>query len=290
MSERSTFFMVNNKNTTSLLVAVLFFAFFSIGATQLPPTTPPSALPVAAVDDAAMDNLALSVTLAGDVFVAPQGIVWHIRAVDSSYERRYLGYAPSFSVPSGQYEVSVSIGAYTAVQTVEVLAGQRSKLAFTATVGRLRVRSSHPADWSVVAQSGEDAGKTVLTNTNSSTLDTLLPPGEYDVLAHRGDGIQKVQRLRVTAGKLSAASIQMPSGKVTLIATLANGPAMRPVSWSVYRLDEGKQTIASLRRHSANLEVAPGHYEAVAALDGQERRRAFTVMGGGSNRVVIAMD
>lgn len=289
MSERSAFFMVNNKNNMPLLAAVLLLAAFSIGSAKLSATTP-TPLPVAAVNTASTDNLALSVILASDLSVAVRDITWRIRAADGSYEQRYIGPSPSLSVPSGQYEITLLIGTYSATQTVKVLEGKLSRLAVTANIGRLRINSSHPADWKITAQQGADAGKVVSSSKGSKILNTLLPPGEYDVLASRGDGIQHSQRLHVTSGKLSAATIQMPSGKVTLVATLANGPALRPMSWAVYRLDDGKQTIATPRRHSANLEVAPGHYEAVATLDGQERRRAFTVLTGTSNRIVIAMD
>ncbi len=282
--------MVNNKNNAPLLAAVLLLAAFSIGSTQLVAVTP-TPLPVAAVNATTTDNLSLSVKVAGDLSIAVRDITWHIRAVDASYERGYIGPSPSLSVPSGQYEVTLSIGTYTAMQIVNVLAGKPSKLAFSATIGRLRVNSSHLTDWKIIAQDGADAGKIVSTSANSKILNALLPPGKYEVLASRGDGIQHSQRLQVSSGKLSAANIQMPSGKVTLIATLDNGPALRPMSWTVYRLDGGRQTIATPRRHSANLEVAPGQYEAVATLDdGQERRRAFTVLTGTSNRIVIAMD
>ncbi len=281
--------MVNNKNNTPLLVMVLLLAAFSIGSSKLSATIA-TALPVVAVNTTSANNLALSVMLASELAVAVRDITWRIRAADGGYEQRYIGASPALSVPSGQYDVTLSIGAYTATQTIRVLEGKLSKLAFTANIGRLRISSPHPAAWKITACQGAAAGKVVSSSANSKILNTFLTPGEYEVLATRGDGIQHSQRLHVTSGKLSAAAIQMPSGKVTLIATLGNGPALRPMSWVVYRLDEGKQTIATPRRHSANLEVAPGHYEAVATLDGQERRRSFTVLAGTSNRIVIAMD
>ena len=65
---------------------------------------------------------------------------------------------------------------------------------------------------------------------------------------------------------------------------------MRPMSWKLFRLDGGRREVASPRRHSATLVVPPGHYEAIAELDGKERRREFTVMQGSDNNVVLAMD
>lgn len=302
MSERGTVFMVNNKNnrpmgaqytwrgSIQMLVAVSLLAAFSMGSAGSSNLSPSPPLSVAAVNASSADNLALSVVLADELSTVAGDITWHIRAADGNLEQRHLGHSPTLRLPNGQYEVTLSIGTYTSTQTVNVVEGKLSKLPFIANVGRLRVNSSHPADWKIIAQHGEDAGKIVSTGNDNKILNTLLLPGEYEVLANRGDGIQHSQRLQVSSGKLSAANIQMPSGKVTLVATLDNGPALRPMNWTVYRLDGGRQTIATPRRHSANLEVAPGQYEAVATLDGQERRRAFTVLTGTSNRIVIAMD
>lgn len=96
--------------------------------------------------------------------------------------------------------------------------------------------------------------------------------------------------LGMVAVSSPVANPRLLTGKVSLVATLGNAPAMRPVSWTVYRLDGGRQEVAASRRHSATLVVLPGHYEAVASLDGQERRREFTVLTGTSNRIVLAMD
>ncbi|WGZ94497.1 MAG: hypothetical protein QJT81_00495 [Candidatus Thiothrix putei] len=235
-------------------------------------------------------NLALSVKLPPELMITAGEVEWRIRSQETGIEQRYVGYAPLLALPAGQYAVNLAIGTYTTQQTITVLAEHTSSVPFSAQVGRVRVNSSLNADWKIIAQNGESAGKMVSQSSDTRELNVLLASGEYEVVATRGNGIQHSQRLQVNAGKLSDANIQIPSGKVTLVATLDNGPALRPMSWTVYRLDGGKQTVATPRRHSANLEVAPGHYEAVAKLEGQERRRAFTVLTDTSNLIVIAMD
>ncbi|MEN9424680.1 MAG: hypothetical protein RL122_2063 [Pseudomonadota bacterium] len=81
--------------------------------------------------------------------------------------------------------------------------------------------------------------------------------------------------------------------KVLLMATLNNGPAMKPYTWTVYRLDNGKSVLeTSLTRHSANIELAPGLYRAdVTSEDGTvSRSRTFDLRTVSSSDVIIAMD
>ena len=92
----------------------------------------------------------------------------------------------------------------------------------------------------------------------------------------------------------AVAGADTPLSKVLLMATLNNGPAMQPFTWTVYRLDnEGKSVWeTSLTRHSANIELAPGMYRAdVTSQDGSvSRSRTFDLRTVSSSDVIIAMD
>ncbi len=78
-------------------------------------------------------------------------------------------------------------------------------------------------------------------------------------------------------------------GSVNLVATLKDGPAMRPVDWKIYRVDNNS-VVKSTRSHSLNLPLRPGTYKAVARLNDVTRNRTFTVNNNGQVNVVIAMD
>lgn len=82
--------------------------------------------------------------------------------------------------------------------------------------------------------------------------------------------------------------------KVLLMATLNNGPAMQPVTWTVYRLDNDGKSVweTSLNRHSANIELEPGMYRAdVTTDDGRvSRSKTFDLRTVSSSDVIIAMD
>ncbi|GEM_PF-2438329 len=84
-----------------------------------------------------------------------------------------------------------------------------------------------------------------------------------------------------------------PKSKVLLMATLNNGPAMQPVTWTLYRIENGKAIYnQSVNLHSANIELAPGFYRADVTLDGAtvSRSRVFDLSNVKSSSVIVAMD
>ncbi|MEZ5452787.1 MAG: hypothetical protein R3E93_08230 [Thiothrix sp.] len=84
---------------------------------------------------------------------------------------------------------------------------------------------------------------------------------------------------------------QTPLSKVLLMATLNNGPAMRPVQWQLYRVKNGRSTLVqSFKRHSASLELEPGIYRAEAELDNVSRSRVFDISTVSNSNVIVAMD
>lgn len=294
LSERGMDSMLTNKNNkpTSLVkTGVAWLRSMVLGACLLlgngsasagEQTLPPSS-----------NNLSLSVSLPAALGIAVRDIGWKIQAQGSPDDAQQVaGLSPQVALPAGKYQVSLAIGAYQEHKLIDVTEATVTRVPFTPSIGRLRVSSdAQDTDWRLTAVSAAtNTPPALMQRDDSPQIDTIVPAGDYDVLANRGDGISHTQRLTIVPGGVNTASIQMPSGKVSLIATLNNGPALRPMNWTVYRLDGGRQAVAAPQRHSANLLVSPGHYEAVATLDGQERRRAFTVLTDTSNRIVVAMD
>ena len=292
LSERGMDLMLTNKNnqpTAWVKMDAAWSRNMVVGALLLLG----SSLGIAGENTLPLHNLSLSVSLPAALGIAVRDIGWQVQAQDTSHKtQRLAGLFPAVSLPAGKYEVSLVIGAYEEHKVVEVAAANVTTVPFTPSVGRLRVSSdAEDTNWSLSAVSADTkVAKVLMQHEDSQQIDTILPAGDYEMLASRGNGISHTQRLRITPGGINRASIQMPGGKVSLIATLNNGPALRPMSWTVYRLDGGRKAIAAPKRHSANLLVSPCHYEAVATLNGQERRRAFTVLTDTSNRIVVAMD
>lgn len=234
-------------------------------------------------------NLALSANVPTGLGVSDADVVWRISSLNGGENRQLGGRSLHLSLPEGRYEVSLLIGSYAEQVVVEVARAKLAKPEFSANIGRLRASSSMQADWQVVALNGAAAGRKLMERKGDKQINDIVAAGEYEVVATVNSASQG-QRLRVNRGAVSVANINVPVGKVNLVATLGNSPAMKPMRWTLYRLDGGRQEVASPKRHSAMLVVAPGHYEAVASLDGRERRREFTVLNGSSNNIVLAMD
>lgn len=94
----------------------------------------------------------------------------------------------------------------------------------------------------------------------------------------------------------SAEVLAVPTGwtppNVTLRATLNNAPAMSPVRWSVYRMDNGSSVpyMTYNNRHSLAIALPPGRYLAEANLNSISRSRIFDVSSRATNNIVVAMD
>ncbi|WP_020561319.1 hypothetical protein [Thiofilum flexile] len=82
--------------------------------------------------------------------------------------------------------------------------------------------------------------------------------------------------------------------KVNLIATIANQPAFKPVTWEVYRIDrDGKDKLLKKEqnRHAFTLGMQPGVYAAVATYDNQKKRRyEFTVKANTPRDLFVPID
>lgn len=253
------------------------------GNSTLAHTPPPTPIP-------SEQSVQLTARLPSDLFVTDDDVQWLIRPQgQATMPERYLnGRSLTLALPSGAYDVSLRIGAYQVQQTVTVKQGQLAVPNFNVAVGRLRATSDNLTSWDVFLLQG-NAGQKIMSQTRSYQLNTLVPAGEYEVVATIGDAHQRT-RVRVESGGEVAATMEVPTGRINLMATLGDNPAMRPMAWKVFRLDGGRREVAAPMRHSASLTVPPGHYEAVATLDGKQRRREFTVMSGSDSSVVMAMD
>ncbi len=79
-------------------------------------------------------------------------------------------------------------------------------------------------------------------------------------------------------------------GIVKLVATLQNNPAFTNVLWKVYRMDDMRNPVETIARHTATLNLRPGAYKAVAVLNNKERSRAFQLKSKTNTEVVLSMD
>ncbi len=89
---------------------------------------------------------------------------------------------------------------------------------------------------------------------------------------------------------LSLLGTSYASGKVTLIATVDNQPALRPALWTIYDLNSGKRLIKSLPRHSGTVDLPAGKYLATLTFDQKIKEKTFRVEADRDTTVIVAMD
>ena len=233
-------------------------------------------------------NLALSARLPFQL--ADNQITWEINSLDPSLVKphRLQGQHAYLQLPTGLYQVSLQIGNYHAQQQAQVTQQQGSApIVFQPNIGYLRAQSDMARDWQLLA---DNKPEPIMMEAASNHFNRLLVEGEYAIYSNSG-GQNVIKRIRVETGKTTYVDQASKDAKVNLVATLQDAPAMRFMHWSVYRVENGdRQEIASTTRHSSTIVVPPGQYEAVARLDGVERKRIFRAQPDTSNDVVLALD
>ena len=233
-------------------------------------------------------NLALNALLPFQL--AEDQIHWEINSLDPTLVKPHsvTGQRIYLQLPKGIYQVSLNIGNYRAQQQVQVSEQQGSApIVFQPNIGYLRAQSDTARDWQLLA---DNKPEPIMLEAASTHFNRLLVEGEYAIYSNSG-GQNVIKRIRVETGKTTYVDQASKDAKVNLVATLQDAPAMRFMHWSVYRVENGdRQEIASTTRHSSTIVVPPGQYEAVAKLDGVERKRIFRAQPDTSNDVVLALD
>lgn len=231
-------------------------------------------------------KLTLTIQPPTKVWLPATAIHWEVTNVANGSSQQVQGNHLPLTLSAGTYQVVLQVDNYREQQQVTLTAGAEQVPRFVANFGRVRVSTAQRANWQVRNLRGE----VVFTQQGSHHLNVILAAGDYEIEASL-ENARQVQRVSVQREQPVAFNLTIPTGKVKLMATLGNFAALRPMQWRLYRLENNTQEELSVpQRHSAMLVLAPGRYEAVATLDGRERRREFTVFNGGSSDVIIAMD
>ncbi|MFM2319632.1 MAG: hypothetical protein RLZZ215_2253 [Pseudomonadota bacterium] len=88
------------------------------------------------------------------------------------------------------------------------------------------------------------------------------------------------------------APVQAQELRLNLVATFDDQPAMKDVSWTVYRTDSD-QKVTSARYHSTHVTLPAGDYRVVATLTENDktvtRTRNFQLRTSDS-RIIVPMD
>lgn len=234
-------------------------------------------------------NLALVAPIPSNLTIANSDITWELVSLSKAEQTVLHGQVLQVALPVDTYDITLIIGNYQEKIRLTLEDKKLSVPSFRANIGILQASSDMAADWAIYQLTDQMPSKELFNKTHVNHFNGVVPTGEYSVVARINKVIQR-QHVRITRGVSATVALDMPTGKINLVATLANFPAMCLMNWKLYRLDGGREEIAAPRQHAVSLDVPPGHYEAVAQLNGHERRREFTVLNGTSSNVILAMD
>lgn len=239
---------------------------------------------VRAEQDSADKNLKLRADIAGALEVSDQQINWIVSHRGKVLET-LQGNVQALKLPTGSYQVKLGIGEYISEKTVSVNSGQQVQPYFRAEIASLQLRSNQVVDWLLT---GSD-NRSYRANAKLR-LHQLLPADRYTVQAVLGDfPLQKEVHLR--PGQSMKATIDIPVGRVKLIATRDKQPLFKPVTWEVFRLGRNqRQSVGKYHQHTQSISMPPGQYEAVARSENVIEKRQFWVREGSENNVILALD
>lgn len=229
-------------------------------------------------------NLKLWAEVADALNIADQHVHWTI----SQYGKKIVqlrGNAQTLQLPAGEYTATLKIGSYSREQPLTLQVGQQVSPYFKVELSSLKLRSNHSVSWTIT-----DSNRQTYQLDSQRRVNKLLPAGRYTVsISRQGYSVQK--SVHIKAGQVLEANIDMPLGKVRLLASKDKQPLFKPVSWAIYRLvDRQRYPVGQYELHSQSIDLPPGQYEAVAKHGDIGGKRQFWVRQNSDNKVVLALD
>ncbi|MGB1008136.1 MAG: hypothetical protein ACPGVP_00340 [Thiolinea sp.] len=230
------------------------------------------------------NNLTLQVNTPDSLDIPDRRIVWTITQNSRLYQK-ITGNGHRLNLPAGAYQVNLKIGRYTGSRDIVVRQGASIQPYFGVNLAKIRLRSNQTMDWKFT---GLNSNNFVISQRMQ--LDEFVPADTYVIKAVlRNMPLQK--KVRLQPGQQTQVEMNIPVGKVRLIATKDDRPLFSPMSWQVYRLEKNRrQQVGQYHLHAQSISMPPGHYEAVARFRGTVRKRQFWVQRNTNNKIILGMD
>ena len=87
------------------------------------------------------------------------------------------------------------------------------------------------------------------------------------------------------------ASVKTVTGQLRLMATLDGKPAFRSVLWKLTRRTQNNKTsVQTLKRHTATVDLEPGHYQISVTMGAKTRTRQITIKESKKHSLAISLD
>lgn len=273
-----------------LLTCLATFGFvylFTVSAAEKPQVKSQTALSVKDTGSFQLpvhNNLTLQVNTPDSLDIPGSRIVWTITQNSRLYQK-ITGNGHRLNLPAGAYQVNLKIGRYTDSRDIVVRQGALIQPYFGGNLAKIRLRSNQTMDWKFT---GLNSNNFVISQRMQ--VDEFVPADTYVIKAVlRNMPLQK--KVRLQSGQQTQVEMNIPVGKVRLIATKDDRPLFSPMSWQVYRLEKNqRQQVGQYHLHAQSISMPPGHYEAVARFRGTVRKRQFWVQRNTNNKIILGMD
>lgn len=291
--------------TTTILFAALAVHSFFAGPVNAQETNQPASRYAAPVDNtksqAIKHELILEAKLTEKGKAIENGLLWRVFSAreNSSGKLNIIGSGQggttSFSLPVGTYLVHATFGRAGATKRVKLARGgghqifvlNAGGLKLNAVAGKKKINSSG-LKFAIYTQADGDNGKpnTIARNVSADKI-VRLNAGTYHVVSEYGSINANVRAdLRVTAGKLTTATLQHRAAKITLkLVSEKGGEAIADTAWSIVS-DQGA-VVKESNRTFPTMVLASGDYTALASNGGEVFKRDFTVSAGANGDIEV---
>lgn len=280
------------------LVAALFLSASAVHATTERPinsTTraPEVSLPASgqmAITTVAQgqEGLELTARFTEDGRTLVDNIAWKISDQDQTLVYDKTTVRAALRLPPGQYNVEATFGTAHLQETVNLQAGTKLALSLVMNAGALRVLPrvpgidgfTVPSTSNIFALNSIERGKLVATSATPGEV-INVPAGDYRVESKFASGnAVAVTDVHVRAGYTSAINIDHVAGLATLSV-----PAGEPsdTTWTI--TDAKGENITS---QQADFVLKPGHYMAIAQINGQPVKTEFDIAAGQAQEIKLA--
>jgi len=202
--------------------------------------------------------------------------------------------SPSFTLPTGRYQVEARLDAAQSNEIVDIAAGDDEQLNLRLPAGRLQIETlldgrDTPVQSGVVYRIFQlDGGEASLIQTSAQApFEGFVPAGRYRVISAYGEGnVAETQEVTVNAGQTHSLTFTHEAGQAQLgLVKARGGLTLGRVSWSIR--DSAGEEIFTSNDTIPEPYLRAGQYVAIAERQGKTVREAFTISS--NQRTVVEL-
>ncbi len=289
----------------SLVRIVVFIALTSIFTAQAQEAKQPAVNYAAPIDNTkpqtVKHELILEAKLTEKGNAIEKGLLWRIYSARENSDGKLnsigsgKGGTTSFSLPAGTYLVHASFGRAGATKRITLARGGGHQT-FVLNAGGLKLNAiagskkiiSPKLRFSIYTQSegNNSKPKAIARNVFADQI-VRLNAGTYNIISEYGAINATVQAdLRVSAGRLTEATLQHRAAKITLkLVSEKGGEAIADTAWSI--VSNQGAVVKESDRTFPTMILASGNYTALASNGGEVFERDFIVTAGANGDVEV---